>query len=184
MKPCQSAYRVEQYTVTALVKVQFDILLNMDQQKASQLILIDLSSAFDTVDHDVLLNITNCTFRVSGTALTWSNSCHQSRSQRICINGIMSEQFKLDHGVPQGSCLGPVEITEYSSPVFSITDHHGKLGHAYADYHQVYCGFHPESMGSNREFMDRCISDISTRMQRMKLKMNRSKTEYILFGTP
>jgi hypothetical protein len=88
-------------TETARVKVQSDILLNKDQQKVSQLALIDLSSAFDTVDHDILLNIMNCTFRVTRTALSWFNAYHQSRSQRICINGIVSEQFKLDYGVPQ-----------------------------------------------------------------------------------
>ena len=93
----------------------------------------------------------------------------------MCINGIVSEQFKLDYGVPHGSCLRPVEFTEYSSPVFSIVYQHGKLRHAYVDDHQVYC---------NRESMERCISDINTWMQGMKLKLNHSKTEYILSGTP
>ena len=139
LSSCQSAYIIGQSTETVLVKVQSDILLNMDQQKDSQLFLINLSSAFYTVDHDMLLNIMNCTFAVSSTALSWLNSYHQSRSQRICINGTVSEKFKFDHDVPQGSCLRPVEFTEYSSPVFSIIDEHGKLGHAYADDHQVYC---------------------------------------------
>ena len=82
------------------------------------------------MDHDILLNILNCTFGVSGTALSlsWFNSYHQSRSQRICINGIVSEQVKLDYGVPQGSCIGPVEFKGYSSHVFSLIDQHGKLG--------------------------------------------------------
>ena len=146
MPPCQCAYRVGHSTETALVKVQSDILLNMDQQKVSQLVLIDLSSACDTMDHDILLNIMNCTFGVSGTALRWFNSYHQSRSQRICINGIVSEQFKLDHGVPHGSCLGPVEFTGYSNPGFSVIDQHGKLGHAYTGDHQVYCSFHHDSI--------------------------------------
>ena len=92
-----------------------------------------------------------CSFRVSGTYLNWFSSYLQSRSQRIFINGTASEQFKHDQGVPQGSCLGPVEFTEYSSPVFSVIDQHGKLGHAYADDHQVYCGFHPDSLCSNCE---------------------------------
>ena len=120
LPPCHSAGRVGHSTETALVKVQSDMLLNMDQQKVSQLVLIDLPSAFNTVDHDILLNIMNCTFGVSGTALSWFNSYHQSRSQRISINDIVSAQFKLDYGVPQGSCLGPVEFTEYSYPVFYI----------------------------------------------------------------
>ena len=95
----------------------------------------------------------------------------------------LCEQFKLDYGEPQGSCLGPVEFTEYCSPVFSIIDQHGKLGHAYADDHQVYRSFHPDSMDINRELMQRCISDISTWMDDIKLKLNNSKTGYILIGT-
>ena len=93
---------------TALVKVQSDILQNMYQQKVSQLVLIDLSTVFDTVDHDILLNIVSCTIGVSGTALGLFNSYHQSRSQRICINGIVSEYFKLDYGVPQSHALVPL----------------------------------------------------------------------------
>ena len=184
MPPCQSAYRVGHSTETALVKVQADILLNTDQQKVSQLALIDLLSAFDTVEYDILLNIMNCTFGVTRTALSWFNAYHQSRSQRICINGIVSDQFKLDYGVPQWSCLGPVEFTEYCSPILSIFNQHGKLVHAYANDHQVYCSFHPNSMDINRESMEQCISDISTWMEGMKLKLNHSKMEYILIGTP
>ena len=112
-------------------------------------------------------------------ALSWFNSYYKSR---IGINGIVSEQF--DHGLPQCSCLGPVEVTEYSSPVFSIIDQHGTLGHANADDHQVCYSFLPYSMDSNRESMERCISDTNTWMQGMKLKWNHSKTEYILIGTP
>ena len=105
LPPCQSAYRAGHSTETALVKVQFDILLNMDQRKGTQLVLIDLSSVFDTVDHDILLNIINYTFGVSGTTLNWF-SYLQSRSQRITINGMVPDQSDLDQGVPQGSCLG------------------------------------------------------------------------------
>ena len=148
MPPCQSAYRAGHSTETTLVKVQSDILLNMDHQNLTQLVLIDLLSAFDTVDHDIWLNIKNGSFGVSGTALNWLSSYLQSRSQRIFINGTAPEQFKLDsclgpieyteysspvlsvidQGVPQDSCLGPIEYTEYSSPVLSVIDQHGKLG--------------------------------------------------------
>ena len=73
---------------------------------------------------------------------------------------------------------------EYSSPVFYGINQQGKLGHAYTDDHQVYCSFHPDSMDSDYESMERCISDISSWMQSIKLKINYSKTEYILIGTP
>ena len=92
LPPCQSACRTGHSTETALVNVQSDILLNMDQQKVTQLVLIDLSSALDTVDPDMLLNIMNCSFGVSGPALNWFSSYLQLKSQRIFINGTASER--------------------------------------------------------------------------------------------
>ena len=118
LPPCQSAYRVGHSTETDLVKIQSDILLNMDQQKVTQLVLIVLSSAFGTVDYDILLNIMNCTFGVSATALNWFSSCLQSRSQRVIISGMVSDQTDLDQGVLRGSCIGPAEFKEYSSLAF------------------------------------------------------------------
>ena len=64
MPLCQSAYRAGYFTETALVKVQSDNLLNMDHQKVAQLVLIDLSLDLDTEDHDILLNIMNCTWSI------------------------------------------------------------------------------------------------------------------------
>ena len=69
----------------------------------------------------------------------------------------------------------------FSSPV---SDQHGKLGLAYADVNQVYCCFHTDSLYSICESMERCIRDINSWMRGMKLKMNNSKTEYTLIGTP
>ncbi len=140
----------------------------MDQQKVTQRVLINVSSAFDAVDHEILLNIMNCSFGVSGTALNCFSSYLQSRSQRIIMDGMVSDQFKLDQGVPQGSYLGPAEFTAYSSPVFHSIDQHGMLGHVYADDNQVYCGFNPDSMHRNRESMERCINYINSWMQSMK----------------
>ena len=95
MPPCQYGYRAGHSTETALIKVQSDILLNMDQQKVTQLVLIDFSPAFDTVDHDILLNIMNGSFGVSSTALNWFSFHRQSRSQRIVINGTASERLNV-----------------------------------------------------------------------------------------
>ena len=89
----QSAYRIGYSTETALVKVQSDILFNLDNHKVTQLVLIDLSAAFDTVDHDIPKQILNLSFGASGTALKWIASYVDSRSQRICIDGRASERF-------------------------------------------------------------------------------------------
>ena len=119
LPPCQSAYRVSHSTETALVKVQSDILLNMDGQKITRLVLIDLSAAFDTVDHATLLNIMSNYFGVSGDVINWIHSYVQSRSQCVIIDIIKSKRFDLNQGVPQGSCLGPILFTDYTSPLMS-----------------------------------------------------------------
>jgi len=180
----QSAYRAGFSTETALLKVQSDILLNMDSQKVTQLVLIDLSAAFDTVNHSLLLNIMQDSFGVEDTALHWFASYLDSRSQCISIDGTTSKPLPLDKGVPQGSCLGPVLFTEYASPVFEVIHQCEKDAHGYADDHQVYSAFDPKSLVPALESMEHCIMNIRDWMHKMRLKMNDSKTEFILIGTP
>ena len=79
----QSAYRPGHSTETALLKVKNDILMNMDRQCATLLVLLDLSAAFDTVDHSILLNRLSHDFGVSGSALNWFASYLLNRSQRV-----------------------------------------------------------------------------------------------------
>ena len=111
----QSAYRAGHSRETTLLKVQNDILLNMDNQRVTLLVLLDLSSAFDTVDHEVLIRRLEITFGIADTALQWFRSYLAGRSQRVLLNGSFSEDFSLPHGVPQGSCLGPLLFTIYAS---------------------------------------------------------------------
>ena len=91
----QSAYRTGHSTETALVKVQSDILMSMDKQLVTQLVRIDLSAAFNTVDHTILLDIMNKVFGVSDMALQWTHSYLRPRSQRVIIEHAMSEKFIL-----------------------------------------------------------------------------------------
>ena len=69
----QSAYRAQHSTETALLKVMNDILTDCDSGNVSLLNLLDLSAAFDTIDHSILLRL-EITFGVSGTALEWFKS--------------------------------------------------------------------------------------------------------------
>ncbi len=95
--------------------MQSDILLNMEKQHVTLLVLIDLSAAFDTVDYSLLLDILHLKFGISGTALQWHKSYLTGRKQCVNINGIHSEFAELSCGVPQESCLGPVNFTQYAS---------------------------------------------------------------------
>ena len=88
--PFRSAYRKCHSTETALLKVQNDILMNLDSQRVTLLVLLDLSVAFDTVDHGVLLNRLNTSFGVRGSALQWFTSYLLNRSKRVSFDQNLS----------------------------------------------------------------------------------------------
>ena len=129
----QSAYREHHSTETALLKVKNDILTNMDTGHVTLLVLLDLSAAFDTVDHDVLIHRLQSLLGLRGSALQWFRSYLEGRSQQVTINGALSKKFDLECGVPQGSCLGPLLFTIYASKLFSIIKSHQPSAYSYAD---------------------------------------------------
>ena len=137
----QSAYRLGHSTETALLKIQSDILAAVDNQRVTLLVLLDLSAAFDTIDHQVLLNRLYVKYGITGTALKWFNSYLSDRKQRILINGSYSSDFDLPQGVPQGSCSGPLLFTLYASKLFDVVESHLPNVHTYADDTQLYISF-------------------------------------------
>ena len=136
----QSAYRPNHSTETALLKVTNDILLNMNvnDQRVTLLFLLDLSAAFDTVDHDTLMHRLQFTSSINGKVLSWFSSYLSGRSQQIAINETLSTEFEWYCVVPQGSSLGPLLFTLYLSKLFEIIKHHFLTVHCYADDTQVY----------------------------------------------
>ena len=96
-----------------------------------------------------------------------------------------SNTFDLPFGVPQGSCLGPVLFTQYASSLFSIFSNHSVSVHAYADDHQLYVPFSPNLEIQNQAVscMESCLEDVTSWMISNKLKMNDSKTEFIIIGS-
>ena len=102
----QSGFRRFHSTETALLKVQSDILMSMDRQEITLLVLLDLSAAFDTIDHQILLNALGNDFGIIGSAHKWFSSYLTGRKQRVLINDRTPDDFHLNCGVPQGSCMG------------------------------------------------------------------------------
>ncbi len=184
---CASAYREGHSTESALLKVQADILHNMEHQQVTLLVLIDLSAAFDTIDHDILLDRLETKFGISGVALEWHRSYLQARRQCVIINGqTRSAESVLRYGVPQGSCLGPILFTEYASTLFSVIHDHLDNAHGYADDHQLYLSFSPNSVQNQEcavKCMESCLLDVKQWMLANKLKMNDAKTEFIIVGS-
>ena len=106
----QSAYTANRSTETALLKVKSDILDAVDRQEVTFLVLLDLSAAFDTVDHAILLLRLYQRIGICETALQWIESYLSSRTSSICIDGHCSTPSQLKYGVPQGSVKGPLDF--------------------------------------------------------------------------
>ena len=123
---------------------------------------------------------------VCGSALSWCKSYLEGRSQRICIKETLSQSFDLQWGVPQGSCLGPLLFTIYSSDLFSLLESHLATAHAYADDTQLYLTFSP-SVGTGEldavTAIENCIQDMRQWMCVRKVMLNDGKTEFLLVGT-
>ena len=181
----QSAYRKSYSTETALLKVHNHLLMNMNNQKVTLLVLLDLSAAFDTVDHKILLSRLQSSFGIRGTALAWLSSYLSDRRQRIIYDGCQSEDFKLRFGLQQGSCLGPLLFTIYSSKLFHIIRNNLPDVHTYADDTQLYLAFSPNNTSQLQAIasMEKCIDELRTWMLIDKLKINDDKTEFMIIGT-
>jgi hypothetical protein len=182
----QSAYRPFHSTETALLKVQSDILQNMDTQRVTLLVMLDLSAAFDTIDHKILIETLNSGVGVGGTALQWFTSYLSKRTQQVKVDGVTSEKINLNTGVPQGSCLGPVLFTAYVADLFRIIQKHLIDAHGYADDHQLYLSFRPSPTTNQLDAvtaMEKCVSELRAWMITNWLMVNDSKTEVMLIGT-
>ncbi len=101
----QSSYRPGHSTETALLKVQNDVYCAMDKEEVMLLLVLDLSAAFDTVDHAILLQRLENRFRITGTVLQWIKSYLQDREQLVLLSGERSDPRKLECGVPQGTLV-------------------------------------------------------------------------------
>ena len=98
--PLQSAYRQGHSTEKALLKLQSDMLKVMDNERVSILVLLDLSAAFDTIDHKVLLKRLKERCGVQKDALQWFDSYLSNRSQMGKLNNVLSKSISLNFGLP------------------------------------------------------------------------------------
>jgi len=115
MPPMQSAYRRFHSTETAVTKVYNDLLLAADEGQVSALCLLDLTAAFDTVDHQLLLHRLERQYGLCGVVLAWFSSYLTDISFRVSYNGNMSSVLYVTCSVPQGSVLGPRLFALYTA---------------------------------------------------------------------
>ena len=179
----QSAYRTHHSTETALLRVLNDLLVASDDSKVSLLTLLDLSAAFDTIDHGILLTRLKHVFGIDSVALSFLQSYLSDRKQTVSIQGFVSESSPLKYGVPQGSVLGPLLFLLYTQPLPNVIDSHSVSHSEFADDTQLYNSSHPSQIQTLLSIIEHCISDVKQWMTQNKLQLNDSKTEALLTGS-
>ena len=115
-EPLQSVYITNHNTDTALMKVTNDFLFTLDNRQCVYLILLDLSSAFDTIDHQVFLSQLQRDYGTSGGVIDWMDTYFTGIRQCVQIDEISSDEVTLQHGFPQGSRVGPFGFKLYTKP--------------------------------------------------------------------
>ena len=157
----------------------------MDKGEVTDMTLLDLPAAFDTNDHAKLTDRLSGWYGISGGAQIWLSSYLQNRHQSVEIKDTLSDKVTLSHEVPRGSVLGPVLFTLYTTPLSgAIISSFDINHHIYADDTQIYMSL---SVSNAEEFLaiklQHCLMGVSAWMTGYKLKLNPSKTEFLLIGT-
>ena len=143
---------------------------------------LDLSSAFDTIDHKVLLDRLRIRYGFSGTVLDWFRSYLSNRTQSVKIGKDLSAESEVRYGVPQGSVLGPLLFSLFFAPVEDEIKAHGLDCMMYADDSLLYIVINPRSDRS--AFLSKielCVSDVFTCCTKNGLACNPGKTEVVHF---
>ena len=177
----QSGFRKYHSTETALTKIISDLRLNSDANKVSILILLDLSAAFDTIDHDILINRLEKLIGFTDSVLNWMKSYITGRKFYVSLGDHRSKKHENCYGVAQGSCLGPLLFSLYMLPLGDIIREHNIDFHSYADDTQLYISTEPNDATAINSITN-CLLAINKWMNDNFLKLNEDKTEVLLCG--
>ena len=180
--PHQSTYKRGHSTETALLSIKHKVHLSLARGEPTALVLLDLSAAFDNIDHNILLGYLKSWFGLGGTVLKWLylNNCCQA----IKAGSTLSELSNLIYGIAQGSVLGPLLFSLYTTPLSKIIRLHPNISfHFYADDTQLYIHLSHKNASSALAKLNAYLQDVQRWMSLSKLKLNPEKTEFIVFGS-
>ena len=174
----QSAYRSNHSAETALLWCTNFICKTVTKNKSILLVSLDLTSAFDTVKHNKLLEILQKYYGIGGTILNFFKSYLSNRSTKVLISDLLSDSVFTETGVPQGSILGPILFILYLTPLFHKLKTLNCNFHYYADDSQFF--FEIEN-GRIPDESYAILKEVETCLSALKLKLQHDKTEFIIF---
>jgi len=175
----QSAYRPGHSTETALLDIINRLAVSAGSRRTSLLCTIDLSAAFDTVNHNKLGERLKTDFGLDATVGAWLRSYLIGRKQFVKVDGAVGEVTINTSGVPQGSVLGPLLFSAYMSPIGRLISQHGVNQHHYADDTTLLIELDgPADCPSPR--LSSCVHNLVTWCLQNDMQINPDKTEMML----
>jgi len=185
--PVQSAYRRFHSTETTLAKIHNDLFTSVDEGHVGALVLLDLYSAFDTVDHQILLQILKSRFAISDDALSWFHSYLSNRSHVIHFGGGISSVITLYTGLRGATRFDDrskiVHCLHRRAELDSVFLKHDVHHHGYADDTQAYVAVTRPNAPTVAPRLQHCLRDVNDFYGSRRLQLNASKTEVMWFGS-
>lgn len=181
--PSQSGFRKNYSTTTALLKINDDIITSTDKGMITVVILLDMSKAFDSIDHELLLSKLHY-YGIRDTAGKWFNHYLINRTQNVELKDQkgtkLSDDAVILSGVPQGSILGPLLFNIFISDIVKVTDK--CTPHFYADDIQLLYSFYPKDICASIEIINQELNNIFIWTTKNGLKINTQKTVAMIYG--
>jgi hypothetical protein len=165
-----------------MLRVTNDLLVSAGTGSSTFAVTLDLTAAFDTVNHGKLLKRLSREFGVTDMALKWLSSYLDGRKQYVKVGTAVANTTTCASGVPQGSVLGPLLFASYIAPAARLIRAHNIRHHAYADDITLYAEIGADPQTSRTKVLD-CASDVGRWFMENDLLLNAAKSEVIEFGT-
>ena len=194
LHPSHHGFRAKHNTSTALLQMVDIWLEALEDNEVSAVVLLDMSAAFDVVDHQILLDKLHL-FGLDDSAIGWFKSYLTNRTQQVLIDGALSDPLQVEAGVPQGSILGPLLYICFTNDLPEVVHNHLSTNNTLYNMHCKSCGgiccFADDSTYSKSdkdpEVVKTAIAEnynlISNYMSKNKLVLNNDKTHLIVMAT-